>query len=115
MPPRTMALPTFSPTRLPPTTPCLLLNLVGHKSNRDGIGAVVKLTTSSGSQYVTATTASSYQSSSERVHFGMGKDDTATIEIRWPAGIVQTLKDVKANQILKVDEPAVQEPAQAKP
>jgi hypothetical protein len=93
----------------------LLLNLVGHKSNRDGIGAVVKLTAAAGSQYVTVSTASSYQSSSDkRVHFGMGKDDFATIEIRWPSGIVQTLKDVRANQILKIDEPAPGN-SQAKP
>ena len=85
----------------------LLLNLVGHKSNRDAIGALVKLTTSQGSQYVTVSTASSYQSANDkRVHFGMGADAMAgTIEIHWPSGVVQTLKDVRADQILKIDEP----------
>src|SRR5208283_2455661 len=86
----------------------LLLNLVGHKSNRDGIGAEVSLMTKAGTQYATVTTASSYQSSSDkRVHFGLGKEDVAMrIEIRWPSGITQILKDVKADQILQIDEPA---------
>ena len=86
----------------------LLLKLVGYKSNRDAIGAEVKLTTKSGPQYVTVTTASSYQSASDkRVHFGLGKEAVATsIEIRWPSGIHQMLKDVKADQILVIDEPA---------
>jgi hypothetical protein len=86
----------------------ILLNLVGHTSNRDGIGAVVKLTTSVGGQYRTVSSGSSYLSASDkRVHFGMGADSVAEkIEIVWPSGIVQTLRDVRANQILRVDEPA---------
>lgn len=85
----------------------LLLKLVGHKSNRDGIGAVVKLVTAKGPQFATVTTASSYLSSSDkRLHFGLENDDTAQdIEIRWPSGIVQTLRAVKADQILQIDEP----------
>ena len=86
----------------------LLLKLVGHKSNRDGIGAEVKLTTSSGQQWATVTTASSYLSASDkRVHFGLGKENVAQkIEIRWPSGIVQTLTDVRADQVLQIDETA---------
>ena len=85
----------------------LLLKLVGHKSNRDAIGAEIKLVTQAGSQFQTVTTASSYLSSSDkRVHFGLGADASAqTIEIRWPSGIRQTLKNVAADQILQVDEP----------
>jgi len=84
------------------------LNLVGHKSNRDAIGAVVKLTTGTRSQWATVTTSGSYLSSSDkRLNFGLGSDTSArSIEIRWPSGIVQTLKDVKTNQYLTVDEPA---------
>ena len=84
----------------------LTLNLVGHKSNRDGIGAEIKLTTASGPQWVTVTTASSYLSASDkRAHFGLGKDAVAqTIEIRWPSGITQTLHDVPADQIVTIDE-----------
>ncbi len=90
----------------------LLLKLVGHKSNRDGIGAVVKLVTAKGPQFATATTASSYLSSSDkRVHFGLENENTAQeIEIRWPSGIVQTLRDVKTDQILQIDEPVPASP-----
>jgi enediyne biosynthesis protein E4 len=86
----------------------ILLNLVGHTSNRDGIGAVVKVTTSTGEQYRTVSTGSSYLSASDkRVHFGLGVDSVARkIEIDWPSGIVQTLRDVRGDQILRVDEPA---------
>jgi len=84
----------------------LSLLLVGHKSNRDGIGAEVKVTTSKGTQLATVTTAGSYLSSSDkRVHFGLGTDAVAqAVEIRWPSGIVQTLKNVQGDQILQVDE-----------
>jgi hypothetical protein len=83
------------------------LKLIGHKSNRDAIGAVVKVITSLGTQYATVTTASSYLSSSDkRLHFGLGSALTAqTIEILWPSGIHQTLKDVSADQFLRVEEP----------
>ena len=86
----------------------LLPKLVGHKSNRDAIGAEVKLVTKNSAQYATESTASSYQSSSDkRVHFELGKEtQAANIEIRWPSGTRQTLKDVKAEQILVIDEPA---------
>ncbi len=87
----------------------LTLKLVGHKSNRDAIGANVKLTTGQGSQWVTVTTASSYLSSSDkRAHFGLGTETTAqSVEIRWPSGIIQTLKQVRGDQILQVDEPVI--------
>jgi|SRR5579871_584714 len=85
----------------------LTLKLTGHKSNRDAIGAVVKIVTAKGPQYATVTTASSYLSSSDkRVHFGLGSEGTAaTVEIRWPSGIRQTMKDVRGDRILEVNEP----------
>jgi hypothetical protein len=86
----------------------ILLKLVGHKSNRDAIGAEVTLVTPSGPQYATVSTASSYLSASDkRVHFGLGQESVAQrIEIRWPSGIRQTLKDIPADQMLQIDEPA---------
>jgi hypothetical protein len=65
------------------------------------------LTTACGSQWATVTTSGSYLSASDpRVHFGLGKVDAdATIEIRWPSGIVQTLKHVRVDQQVQVDEP----------
>jgi hypothetical protein len=85
----------------------LTLNLVGHKSNRDAIGAEVKILTASGSQWETVTTASSYLSSSDkRVHFGLGSEKTVlAVQVHWPSGIVQILKNIQSNQILQVDEP----------
>src|SRR5437899_39847 len=86
----------------------ILLRLAGHQSNRDGIGAEVKAVTASGAQFATVTPTSSYLSASDkRVHFGLGKDEVVQqIQVRWPSGIVQTLKDVHANQILQIDEPS---------
>lgn len=85
----------------------ITLHLTGHKSNRDGIGAVVKLTSAQGSQWVTSTSASGYLSSSDpRVHFGLGPSSMAdSIEIRWPSGITQTLTNVKGDRQIQVDEP----------
>jgi hypothetical protein len=84
------------------------MNLIGHKSNRDAIGASVKVITTQGTQYATVTTAGSYLSSSDkRLHFGLGPDTKVrAVEIRWPSGIVQSLKDISADQVVRVDEPA---------
>jgi enediyne biosynthesis protein E4 len=86
----------------------LEFKLVGTKSNRDGIGARIKLVTKSGAQYNHMTTACGYASSSAGpVHFGLGKDAVADlVEIHWPSGIVQTLKNVEADRVVVVKEPA---------
>jgi hypothetical protein len=86
----------------------IILKLVGVKSNRDGLGTKVKVVTSLGTQYNQATTAVSYNSSSDkRVHFGLGSAGFVdTIELTWPSGIKQVLKNVKADQILTVTESA---------
>ena len=85
----------------------LTLSLIGHKSNRDAIGAVATITTSQGTQCATVTTASSYLSASDkRLHFGLGPDSSAKdVEILWPSGQTQHLKNVKADQIVVIDEP----------
>ena len=86
----------------------LTMQLEGRKSNRDGIGAEVKIVSASGApQYATVTTSGSYLSASDRrVHFGLGADASVkSIEIRWPSGIVQRLENVNANQILSATEP----------
>ena len=88
----------------------LLIQTIGTKSNRDGIGTQIKLTSQSGSvQFNQVTTAGSYASSSDkRVHFGLGGDTLVKeITLRWPSGTVQTLHNVKADQILKVTEGAL--------
>ncbi|MGA2326035.1 MAG: CRTAC1 family protein [Bryobacteraceae bacterium] len=80
--------------------------LEGTKSNRDGIGARIKVTTKSGAQYNHMTTSVGYASSSHGpVHFGLGAEERAQeIEIHWPSGIVQTLKDVRGDRVLRVRE-----------
>jgi enediyne biosynthesis protein E4 len=86
----------------------LTLDMVGHKSNRDAIGAAVKIVTAQGEQHATVTTCGSYLSSSDkRLHFGLGLQSTVKeIDIRWPSGISQTLHDVKGGQVLRIEEPA---------
>ena len=82
----------------------ILLKLVGVADNRDGLGTQVKITTAHGSQYNQATTAVSYNSSSDkRVHFGLGQDETIdSIELKWPTGVHQVLTHVKADQVLTI-------------
>jgi len=86
----------------------ITLKLVGHKSNRDGIGAQVKVVTKPGSQWGTVTTSSGYLSASDpRLHFGLGGEGSIErIEVRWPSGIQQTLLNVKGDRQLTIDEPA---------
>jgi hypothetical protein len=80
----------------------IILKLVGVRSNRDGIGARIRI----GDQYNHMTSAVSYASSSHAgVHFGLGKlAQIPKIEIRWPSGAVQVLENVKPNQMLTVRE-----------
>ena len=86
----------------------LMIEATGRKTNRDAIGAKIKVTTPSGrtlSNHVTVSVG--FMSSSDRrVHFGLGAEKLASsIEIRWPRGATQTLTNVSADQILKVAEP----------
>ena len=88
----------------------LLLNLVGRKSARDAIGAKVKVTMASGrTLYNHVTTSVGFMSSSDkRVHFGLGRENEVTeLEIRWPSGIRQLVKNVKADQCLRIEESSV--------
>jgi hypothetical protein len=87
---------------LSPAGNWIILKLVGVRSNRDGIGASIRI----GDQYNHMTSAVSYASSSHAgVHFGLGKlAQVPKIEIRWPSGAVQVLENVKPNQVLTVRE-----------
>jgi hypothetical protein len=83
--------------------------LEGTRSNHDGMGARIKVVSKSvGAQYNHMTSAVGYASSSYGpVHFGLGPDARAeSIEIVWPSRIVQVLRDVEGDRILKVKEPA---------
>ena len=85
----------------------ILLRLLGRKSNRFGLGARVRLNAGRLTQYWTVSSASSYQSANDpRVHFGLGKAGRIDlVEIQWPSGIHQTLRNLLPNQILDVAEP----------
>ena len=86
----------------------ILIQAKGRSSNRDGIGAAIKLTAQQGLvQFNHVTTSVGYASSSDkRVHFGLGKDPRIReIEITWPSGKVQRLRNVAADQVLRVEEP----------
>jgi len=85
----------------------LALALEGTRSNRDGIGARVKVATKSMTQYDHVSTAAGYASSSAGpLHFGLGKDAVADqVEIRWPSGAIQVLRDVAGDRIVRVKEP----------
>ena len=86
----------------------LELALEGTKSNRDAIGVRIKLTTTSGTQYnYVAFSVGSASSSAGPVHFGLGPDSAAAaVEIHWPSGAVQTLRNVAGDRIVHVREPA---------
>jgi len=85
----------------------LELELQGKKSNRDGIGARIKVTAGKKAQYNEVAFAAGYASSSAGpVHFGLGPNTSAElVEIRWPSGIKQELKDVAGDRVVKIQEP----------
>ncbi len=82
------------------------MKLIGTKSNRDAIGAQVKVQAGNLVQYDHVRTGGSYLSGNDpRLHFGLGDHRTVdVIEIRWPSGAVERLNSVKANQIVAVKE-----------
>jgi enediyne biosynthesis protein E4 len=85
----------------------LALRLTGTQSNRDGLGARVRVTLPTGAvKYNHATTSVGYASSSEPlIRFGLGPYDFASeIQIQWPSRKIQTLRNVKANQVVSVRE-----------
>ena len=86
----------------------LLVNAVGARSNRDGMGAKIKVVTASGPRYGQVNTAVGYGGASDRrVHFGLGADAVVQeLTVTWPSGKVQTLKNVPADQVLTVRESA---------
>ncbi len=85
----------------------LTVKLVGTRSNRDGYGASLEAVAGSLRQFVQSTSESGYLSQSDpRPHFGLGPyTEVDTLIIHWPSGTVQTLKNIRADQILTVTEP----------
>jgi hypothetical protein len=85
---------------------CVLLNLVGSKSNRMGVGAKVTLTAGKLTQTDEVRAGGSYLSSNDpRLHFGLASEARiAEISIRWPSGTKDTMKDVPADFIYTITE-----------
>ncbi len=79
---------------------------LGVKSNRSGIGARIRCVTGAHQQIDEVRSGGSYASQGDlRVHFGLGSAPQADlIEIRWPSGVVDTLKNVAANRVIYVQE-----------
>lgn len=82
----------------------IAFRLIGTTSNRDGIGARIRV----GKQWNEMTSAVSYASASLiPVHFGIGSEtEVNDVEIRWPSGRVQRLNHLAANRVVAVTEPA---------
>ncbi len=86
----------------------IAVKLVGTRSSRMGIGAQIRITMANAQQqYQTVTTSTGYAASSDpRAHFGLGASNLAReIEIHWPSGTQQMLRNVQADRVITVEEP----------
>ncbi len=83
------------------------LQLRGTRSNRDGIGAKVRIETAAGTQWNHVTTSVGYASSSEKtVRFGLGRENRVkVVEVTWTSGVAQRLEDVAADRLVTITEP----------
>ena len=85
----------------------LKVKLVGTRSNKSAIGAVVTVTYGEHRQAQAVMAASGYLSSGDRrLHFGLGKAEMADVEIAWPNGTRESFKATRANQLITVKEGA---------
>jgi hypothetical protein len=83
----------------------LKVKLTGTKSNRSAIGARVQVRYGGKMQAQALTSQSSYYSANDpRLHFGLGAEKTADIEVHWPSGLVEQVKGVAANQLVTIVE-----------
>ena len=83
----------------------LSVRLVGARSNRDGIGAAVRVESAGGKQWNTVRSGSSYCSQSDlALTFGLGRDSVASVEVVWPSGVKQQFSNVAANRRVLIDE-----------
>jgi hypothetical protein len=86
----------------------LRVRTIGSRSNRLGIGTVVRVTSAAGTQWQMVRSGSSYASQSElTLTFGLGRDPrVSAIEVVWPSGTRQRFTDVAANRLVDIDEAA---------
>jgi hypothetical protein len=85
----------------------LNVRLIGTKSNRSAIGAVVRIESASGKQWNMVRSGSSYCSQSDlALTFGLGQDTKVSqVQIEWPSGTKQQLNNISVNQFLTIEEP----------
>ena len=100
------------PALLDPEAPAaggwILLRLMGTRSNRSAIGARVRVRSASGTQYDEVRSGGSYLSQSDlRLHFGLGDDQQADVEVRWPTGERQLVKGIASGRLHIIREPSV--------
>jgi hypothetical protein len=89
----------------------LQLKLKGTRSNASALGAKVICRSAQRTQVSFVANSVGYASASDlRVHFGVGRESKSALEIHWPSGTVQELKDVPANQLLQIQEPNLSQP-----
>jgi hypothetical protein len=93
----------------------VLLKLIGTRSNRDGVGAKIVITTDQLSQTDQVTGGGSYLSASDsRAHFGLGDSETIkTLKIRWPSGTEELFRDLRTNRVIEIKEGATKSEASA--
>jgi hypothetical protein len=85
----------------------LSVRLAGTTSNRDGIGAVVRVESAGGAQWNMVRSGSSYCSQSDlALTFGLGKDSTANLDVVWPSGARQRFRNVAGDERVWIDENA---------
>lgn len=84
----------------------LTIRLVGTESNRDGIGAMVKISAGNRQQVALRKSTTGYLSQNDpRMHFGLADAEIVeSVEIKWPSGKVQHLENIEANQIITITE-----------
>lgn len=90
----------------------LRVRLRGRQSNRDGIGAIIRARSGETSQMRVVTAGDGFGSQYSRVaHFGLDESEVVDeLVVQWPSGRRQALAGVRANQVLDVDEYAVEQP-----
>jgi hypothetical protein len=94
----------------------LQLKLNGTRSNSSALGAKVICRSEKRTQVAYVANSVGYASASDlRVHFGLGEERKVSLEIHWPSGTVQQLKDVSSDQLLKIEEPKSSPPDKRNP
>ncbi len=97
--------PSLLRNDVPPGNNWIKVRLEGTKSNRSAVGARVLVRYGAHVQAQAVMSQSSYLSSNDpRLHFGLGKEDSASVEVHWPSGAVEQFKSLPANQLVTLRE-----------